>query len=259
MIGCVRLLDTLHTSQGILTENMALRLSDFLPSKFNGDKNQNPRSHFLSYNDYLQIHNIRDGDMQIARFKHTLSGPARVWFENKDFDDLDDLKNRFTRYFSGVHSREANARQFRTLVYKTGENVEEYLTRIRTSANQLGYDDNLIRDQFVAGLPHTVQIQLSMSGRNDLQELVDMAQRYMDLTTNVGKVTFNDNPNNPYAFQSEQVSTQMEKLTEQMASLARVTAERFENVERGRMRSRYNRSRENSSSRSPYKTLTANS
>ena len=161
-----------------------------MPSKFNGDKNQNPRSHFLSYNDYLQIHNIRDVDIQIARFKHTLSGPARVWFENKDFDDLDDLKNRFTQYFSGVHSREANARQFRTLVYKTGENLEEYLTRIRTSANQLGYDDNLIRDQFVAGLPHTVQTRLSMSGRNNLQELVDMAQRYMDLTINVRKVIF---------------------------------------------------------------------
>ncbi len=74
------------------------------------------------------------------------------------------------RYFSGIHSS-----NFRSLVYKQGESVEDYASKIRNAAEQLGCNDDLIRDQFLQGLPRNLQVQLSLTGAQNLGQLIELA------------------------------------------------------------------------------------
>ena len=64
-----------------------LRQNDFLPKPFLGLKDSNPRSHFLSYEDYCNIHELNDAN-KLARFKLTLGGEARQWLEGKNFQNF---------------------------------------------------------------------------------------------------------------------------------------------------------------------------
>ncbi len=176
-----------------------LRINDFLPSKFCGMQGQDPKSHFLSFHDYANVHGLDPDnlDQLIIRFKHTLEGPTRLWVEGKNFENINDLQTSFMRYFSGIHSREANARNFCSLENKQGVSIEDYASKICNaaeqlgSAEQLGYSDDLIRDQFLRGLPGTLQVQLSLTGAQNLGQLTEFAQKYMDLT-NFGSVSWGD-------------------------------------------------------------------
>lgn len=212
-----------------------LRINDFLPSKFSGKQGQDPKAHFLSFEDYLTVHDINEIAPIVARFKHTLEGTARLWVEGKQFANLNQLKAAFTQYFSGIHSREASARLFRNIAYSAGESVESYATKIRGAAEQLGYNEDMIRDQFLQGLPHNLQLQLSMSAAQNMQQLIGFAQKYIDLSK--ASVGFVDHVNVATASSNSDI----DKLADQVASLARVTADGFSQMTR----------RDRSKSRSP--------
>ena len=213
---------------------MALRVSDFLPGKFSGNKDQDPKSHFLSFHDYLQIHDIANDDMDqiLARFKNTLAGQARIWIEGKVFADLDTLKKTFLRYFSGLHSREASARHFRSIRFLPGQSMDQYASTIRSAAETLGYNDDLVRDQFLQGLPKQLQLQLSMAAQQNLDHLIGLAQKYVDLTTTTGPVSFDDTQAFG-TFGDDRIKTMSDaitKLTEQVQNLAKPdTFEKTEN------------------------------
>ena len=74
---------------------LPIRPSDFLPSRFFGDKTQNARAHFMQYEDYLNLQNIQDPILRVQRFVATLAGPARIWFQDQHFDQFDDLRTKF--------------------------------------------------------------------------------------------------------------------------------------------------------------------
>ena len=162
----------------------ALRPSDFLPARFSGEKGQNARAHYMQFEDYLMLQGLQNQPdaEKIGKFVATLSGPARIWFHDEQFGNLAELRTKFLSYFSGMHTREASARQFRLIKYRPGTTIGEYLSDIRACAERLGYGNDMIQDQFLAGLPQALQVQLSMMGDRPLNELVQMAQRYLDLS-----------------------------------------------------------------------------
>ena len=157
-----------------------LRVTDYLPKRFSGEGTQSPLAHWLQFADYLQIHAV-PAPQQVNRFKLTLSGDARLWFEGKAFNDLNALKNSFIEHFSGYHSREGSLAAFRSIKWKHGEAMETYLGRLRPLAERLGYDNDQIRDQFIEGLPHDVKVSVVMARCGDLNTLVETAQKYIDL------------------------------------------------------------------------------
>ena len=201
--------------------------SDFLPARFSGEKNENARAHFMLYEDYLTLQNIPPDDpARVQRFASTLSGPAHIWFTDHDFADFNALRNQFLSYFCGMHTREASARQFRLIKYHPGMTVGEYLSEIRACAERLGYGQDMIRDQFLAGLPNALQIQLALQGDRPVLELVQKAQRYLDLSQplnasgsgyDMGMSAMNEG-------RTENLEKNVTKLVDQMNSLVRITA-----------------------------------
>ena len=161
--------------------NMAdLRQNDFLPKPFFGLKDSNPRSHFLSYEDYCNIHELNDAD-KLARFKLTLGGEARQWLEGKQFQNFQDMKNQFIRYFTGAHTQMGTTAQFRQAKYRPGETIEKYGERIRSLANEGNIGEQMQVSQFLLGLPAQLRKALSASGLANLNELITRAQHMIDL------------------------------------------------------------------------------
>ena len=62
--------------------NIPLRASDFFPAKFSGTQNESPQAHWLAYEDYVALQGLNN-QLQLNRFKTTLSGSARQWIEGK--------------------------------------------------------------------------------------------------------------------------------------------------------------------------------
>ena len=158
-----------------------LRVSDFLPSKFDGNKLDETQAHLLSFEDYCSIHNVADADKP-ERFRTTLSGQARLWIENFKNVNWNDLKAKFSNRFSDVQTREAALGAFRTCIYKNGESVDTYLSRLRRLADRLNYaDTKMIQDQFLSGLPADAKISVLMARPVTLEDAAYLAQQYLDL------------------------------------------------------------------------------
>lgn len=189
-----------------------LRRSDFFPSKFSGSQNQNPYAHWLAFDDYADLHQLNN-NQRLDEFKRTLEGQARLWIENKQFANIALLRASFIEHFSGVHSREACVKLLRNTTYKVGESMEEYLGRIRPIAERLGYNNDLILDQFKEGLPHDIKMAVSMSRVVNLQDTVDAAQRYVDLQGGKSKEV-------SFTFASSDSEQELSKLQDVVSSLS---------------------------------------
>ena len=146
---------------------------------------------------------------------------------------MGDLKRRFIEHFSGVHSREASVAAFRSIVYKPGESLESYMGRIKPLAERLGYQGELVKDQFLHGLSYDVKVAVSMAGCDTIEGMVIAAQRFVDLQTgraSTREVTFAVN-------ETEAVRSEIENMREDLRSL-RVDNDRKKREDSGFSRGR---------------------
>ena len=60
--------------------------------------------------------------------------------------------------------------------------MEQFALRLRRAAQLLQYNDDMIKDQFISGLPENIQIAVGIAGPQNLQNTISTAQRYVDMT-----------------------------------------------------------------------------
>jgi len=161
-------------------EGPHLKVSEFLPDTFQGFPSEDAVNHFQKYRDYCTIQNLSD-DVAIERFKLTLSLLPRQWIKDRTFGSLDDLEKAFTRQYSKYKSREALIRALSQFKYIPGTSMEKYLADIKELAGRAGQNVEQIRDHFVNGLPDEMRSVLVMHTYADLNELVEKAQKFMEL------------------------------------------------------------------------------
>ena len=207
---------------------MALRLTDFLPTRFEGnvlDLNK-CRAHYLSFQDYLQAHNLHAPadaaavNNVVSLFRRTLVGEARIWIEDKVFNDLDELKTQFLARFSPNQSNFAKVREFEKIQYVAGQSAEQLLTRIRQAAQTIGYGEAQIANKFLASLPVKCQTAVIMAAPEDAtaNELAQRAQRFLDINgaTEMKEVVFS----NTVEIDNRPTESSTDKLSEQLQALS---------------------------------------
>ena len=169
----------------------ALRSTDFLPKRFQGDSIDGDlaRAHFLAFTDYLEAHGLDnpldDEEFQavVAIFKRTLHGTARIWIEGKAFQNIANLRSSFLARFSESSSHYALTRQFSELKYSQGDTAEAFLASIRKLALLLNYTELQVRDKFLNALPSECRSAVLMSTDRDadMDVLVEKVQCFFDL------------------------------------------------------------------------------
>lgn len=167
-----------------------LRVTDFLPTRFCGDRIDRDlcRAHFYTFVDYLEAHDLHEPADQaelhnvVQLFKRSLQGTARLWIEGKVFETLQDLQTVFVNRFSPSQSQFAHVTQFENITYIPGESAEQHLSKIRQLAQIIGYGDDQVRDKFLSTLPSKCRTAVLMSAPdNILETIVTRTQCFFDL------------------------------------------------------------------------------
>ncbi|KAJ8047750.1 hypothetical protein HOLleu_06826 [Holothuria leucospilota] len=167
-----------------------LRVTDFLPTRFCGDKIDRDlcTAHFYTFVDYLEAHDLHEPADEAALhnvvqlFKRSLQGSARLWIEGKVFETLQDLQTSFINRFSPSHSQFAHVAQFESITYTRGESAEQHLSKISQLAQIIGYGEDQVRDKFLSTLPPKCRTAVLMSTPdNNLETIVSRTQCFFDL------------------------------------------------------------------------------
>ena len=127
---------------------------------FNGKPGEDAKSHIHGYMDYVHNtltaapinHPMRLHELQIGRFKESLSGQAREWMVGKHFDSLQQLKTRFLDRFAKYHSTGDDLARMSTPM-KPGTSVEAYADRLKISTDRLGVDEIVLGKTLLTNLP----------------------------------------------------------------------------------------------------------
>ena len=192
------------------------RMGDILQRKFSGEQSCNPYAHWLEWEDYCELYNLTP-QQSVDRFKHTLTGDAREWICDKQFNNVAELKDEFIQYFSGLSSRAASLEAFRSLKWTQGECIEKYAKRVIKLGDRLGLGDELVKQQFLDGFPIDMKTAIFMTDPQDLEDMKKMAQRFADLQRERQVQVASH-----FAIQSNQ-STQIDMLTREMSELKAIT------------------------------------
>lgn len=210
---------------------MALRPADFLPNpKFSGQdvSHEKAISHWYLFVDYLQVHELYpvpedQMDLVTVRFRLTLCGEARLWAQDKIFEDLNELKTAFIHRFSPTHSEYANVQYFDDLKYKSGETAEQFLQKIRIAAQRIRYNEPQIRNKFLHSLPAECKRAVVMTADPDAdaEDLASLAQRYLDLLPghDLSRVSFGDEVHTAIASSSVSTINEFKTLRDDIKSL----------------------------------------
>ena len=168
-----------------------LRVTDFLPSRFQGETIDSDlaRAHYLAFTDYINAQGLQEPENPeeiqelIEHFKRTLRGQARLWIEGKEFHDLINLRDSFLARFSPSTSYIARSQTFKDLFYVPGDTAEVHLAKISKLALPLGYNEQQICDKFLSSLPAQCRSAVLMSSpvNAPLPDLVNKVQCYIDL------------------------------------------------------------------------------
>ena len=88
-------------------------------------------------------------------FVHTLTGTARVWFDNLpagSITDFDDLLRKFDLHFSQQKRHNRDKAHILLCQRQQNESVEDYISRFNKEALQIGCGDELTRVAFLHGV-----------------------------------------------------------------------------------------------------------
>ena len=148
------------------------------PPTFYGRDNEDCHSHWLKFQDYIEEINV-DENAKIGKFKITLHGDSRMWFEDNkaSFTTLALLKTAFLANYSLELSQSEWIAQFRALKLKAGESMPAYRKRVKLVAQKAKITNNvMIVSQFVGGLPDALQPHVCGSSSDNLDVVFHAAQ-----------------------------------------------------------------------------------
>lgn len=224
-------------AQGLAPPPHIIQINDItrlMPRAYSGK--EDPKEHILKFKDYLDMHNL-DPDRHldwpeiIRRFKFSLEGKARQWYERAmPALNWDVLKQDFLTVFNHLgNTREQLITNWRNLKWDGLESVDNYLERTTSLGEALNIGAQEILEAFKFGFPNQVYAHIINSP--NLDQAAALAKRLMAIEKR-NKQAQVQVP----VFQQEEVSTGISvnnKLLSEVVEKLYATVERL-SEERGK-------------------------
>ena len=184
--------------------NVKLKLTDYMPRRFDGVKNVEGKAHMDTLNDYFAIQGIVDDRQKVNLFKLSLEGQARIWLDPiKEMMPFNQLSIEFIKHFTGITSYQSNLHRFRSLRWNETESLELYKQKLLLLSQIIGNEkpgesySKELKTQFKLGLPLSYQTHMTdLDEDSPLDLIVKRAQTLWDTKrlnqTTAGQVTFAD-------------------------------------------------------------------
>jgi len=155
---------------------------------FSGDLTKSTaRGHVLAFRDYCDMHNFTSPAVKYTKFRYSLKGKAREWFENNKHRDgtaateaeYEDLLKRFARRYGTTGSSAVNKHLiWANLALKEGEDLDDFLDRMGALQDELGKTEMDACIQFRNALPANVGRFLYIDDNTKLSDLAERAKQY---------------------------------------------------------------------------------
>ena len=157
--------------------------------EFSGKPEEDAESHLLSTRDWMEAHNIPEGD-KVRCFHLTLIGEARLWYESLAplDDDWPTLQNRFRWQYPKIgNTPEQLFHAWRTFKfdenmdtinsYENMDTIDSYVLRMSHVAAMLNYGEMQILENFKNTLPY--RLYMTLINVNNLRDAIDLAKRVL--------------------------------------------------------------------------------
>ena len=167
-----------------------LNLMDGNVPSFSGEKGEDAPAHYMKYHDHLTDlvalsapgADIRQVPAQIVKFKKTLTGKARKWFERLAAPaTLDALKDTFLEKYSRDPSRTEDLLTMAQAKMKADEKVESFGERLSEAMARQGCQNPMIRDFFLLGIPHDMAMWVRNKDPPTFERAFEAAKEYQKL------------------------------------------------------------------------------
>ena len=164
---------------GIGGPNVRLKFTDLMPVDFRGDGAQIAKDWLGTFRRYVRLHALAD-DEALTRLRLFLTGIALSWYQNKQFNTVDEFEYAFLQQFGEYHSRAAMVDALSSKKLVPGASVVKYLTEIQDLVAALHLGPDSVLDAFLRGLPHSIQDTITVMPHDNLEHLVTTVQRLVE-------------------------------------------------------------------------------
>ena len=159
-------------------------ITELLPKSFNptvDTTSQDCQIHFIKFEDYLSHHKITEFQTIKDRFKLTLDGSARLWFERNTSTDLDALKTEFINKFTPYASKIKTIKTFNDKTIGNQQSIDAFLNELVEMGDELNYSEEQVKQKFLLSLPNECQRTILITKPNGtLEDFKSMAQSFME-------------------------------------------------------------------------------
>ena len=159
----------------------------YFPGRFESRVGQKASVHWLLFTDYYKFHQISDANA-IKEFMFTLGDEPRIWYDDNValFTDLKALERSFKSAFGRAATREEHLSAFSALTYTSGEPLNSYRNRVRSTAARAKItDQEHIRLQFINGFPSHIRSALRAKRDTSLDDCMLTAQALLSETPDI--------------------------------------------------------------------------
>lgn len=171
---------------------------------------EDPEGHLMKVEDWFLEYSIADAQRPV-QFRHTLAKQARHWYSQIDVpNNWEDLKTLFRRRFSKQgRSREQLHETWRNLRFDLNDknqDLDTFITEVRETATQLGYDD-------IAQIT-CIKSQLPLSCRAALRQETTLPEFLRALQE---LLSLNQTKSEPNPFAMMQSETDIDELSDKLS------------------------------------------
>ncbi len=140
----------------------AIRVHDGLPKCFSGNATEDIESHLRKYDDYTVMQGIQAAAhdaLKVQRFKLSLDGKARRWYDTQQFANYAALVAAFRNKYSQFgNTKEQLIAAWSGLQYSDNIDLEDFFQKALTLGQALNYPQAVIDDRVRQLLPPELQL-----------------------------------------------------------------------------------------------------
>ena len=212
-----------HSEGNLSYQEDKIRTCDFMPKPYVSGKTD-PASHLQLFDLYLGQQRKLDEATKITRFQTTLSETVLIWASGRHWRHFQQLKHAFLTREMKITDRTTALHTFRQMKVAPGQTYGDFAIKLKTVARVLGYEKEMILDQFISALPGECRKAVSMQSPTRLTKAVKLSELYnaqsfddeeqikenVTPTPVVNALQIASSPEepSPYALRKEEVSNQ---------------------------------------------------
>ena len=139
------------------------------------------KAHILKFKDYVKYQELERFEDIKDRFRLTLEGTARLWFEEETFDKFETLESAFIKKFAPFETKISVIRKYNLSKLENKQKIDEFAEELKEMAQVLKYSEDQVKNKFLLALPQECQRFITMTDPDgSIENYKTMAKAFLE-------------------------------------------------------------------------------